>query len=75
MKAWEHFIRCEKDKAAEALNRLAQATPDDAAGQATLSESYLSLQMLDEGLKAITRACELAADDVRYRLARADLLM
>ncbi|NLE59101.1 MAG: tetratricopeptide repeat protein, partial [Planctomycetes bacterium] len=69
------FYRGEKDKAAEALNRLAQATPDDAAGQATLSESYLSLQMLDEGLKAITRACELAADDVRYRLARADLLM
>ncbi len=69
------FFRGDKDKAAETLDRLRQANPDDAAIHAELSNALLGIGLVEEATAAITRASELAPEQVRYQLARSDLLI
>ena len=69
------FFRGEKDKALDALTRLAAANPDDATNQSAACQAAMAIGLADEALVMITRACELDATKAEYRLTRADLLV
>lgn len=69
------FYRGDKEKAVDALRRMAQANPDDAATHATLCQSMMNYGMAEAALEAITRACELEPEEAAHQLNRADVLL
>lgn|GEM_PF-3036859 len=69
------LLKGDQEKSAAVLDRLGAANPNDSTVQAALAGALRSLGKLDAALAAISKACEIAPDQVKYAAVKAELLI
>jgi tetratricopeptide (TPR) repeat protein len=69
------LVRGDAVKAVETLDRMGVANPTDGAVQAARAQGLRNLGKLPEALAAITAACELMPDQIRFLQTRSELLV